>query len=308
MEAKVNYAIVGGFVLVLGAALVAGVLWLSSGGAYRKTYDTYYAYMKESVSGLSLDAPVRYRGVEIGRVRKIALAAEDIEQVELVMDIEQGTPVKMDTIAVLRVQGLTGIAYIELSGGHRDSPPLKALPGQTYPVIGTGPSLMLRLDATVTELLKNLTRASASINALANEDNRNAFKRTLADLEVLTRTLAARSGTIDAALVNAAQTLDKTARLADTVPRLVERVERSAEAFEKMSGEVSGASASVTRTSEKARDEVQQFAGETLPEIRQLVSEMRELSLSLRHVVDEVEQNPGVLLLGRPVKKRGPGE
>jgi phospholipid/cholesterol/gamma-HCH transport system substrate-binding protein len=41
MEAKVNYAIVGGFVLVLGAALVAGVLWLSSGGAYRKTYDTY---------------------------------------------------------------------------------------------------------------------------------------------------------------------------------------------------------------------------------------------------------------------------
>jgi methyl-accepting chemotaxis protein len=85
-------------------------------------------------------------------------------------------------------------------------------------------------------------------------------------------------------------------------------VERSAEAFEKMSGEVSGASASVTQTSEKTGDEVQRFAGETLPEIRQLVSEMRELALSLRHVVDEVEQNPGVLLFGRPVKKRGPGE
>ena len=94
------------------------MLWLSSGGAYRKAYDTYQAYMSESVSGLSLDAPVRYRGVEVGRVRKIALAPENIEQVQLTLDIERGTPVKEDTVAVLRVQGLTGIAYVELSGGQ----------------------------------------------------------------------------------------------------------------------------------------------------------------------------------------------
>ena len=64
MEAKVNFAIVGVFVLVLGAGLIAGVLWFSSGGTYRKAYDTYLTNMAESVSGLSLDAPVRYRGVE----------------------------------------------------------------------------------------------------------------------------------------------------------------------------------------------------------------------------------------------------
>ena len=69
MEEKVNFAIVGVFVLALGAALIAGVLWLSSGGAYRRAYDTYQTYMHESVSGLSRDAPVRYRGVEVGRVR-----------------------------------------------------------------------------------------------------------------------------------------------------------------------------------------------------------------------------------------------
>ncbi len=73
MEEKVNFAIVGVFVLGLGAALIAGVLWLSSGGAYRKAYDTYQTYMDESVSGLSRDAPVRYRGVEVGRVRRMAL-------------------------------------------------------------------------------------------------------------------------------------------------------------------------------------------------------------------------------------------
>jgi phospholipid/cholesterol/gamma-HCH transport system substrate-binding protein len=308
MDAKVNYAIVGGFVLVLGTALIAGVLWLSSGGASRKAYDTYRAYMKESVSGLSLDAPVRYRGVEIGRVRKIELAAEDIEQVQLTMDIERGTPVKTDTVAVLRVQGLTGIAYVELSGGHRDSPVLEAMPGQPYPVIGTGPSLMVRLDATLTALLANLTRTSERLNAVMDEDNRRAFKRALGDLEVLTRTIAARSGSIDAALANAARTLDSTARVAAEMPRLIDRLQRSADAFEKMSNEVAGAGASATRTLEATRGDVRHFAAETLPEVRQLVAEVRELTNSLRQVADQVEQNPSVLLFGKPTNKRGPGE
>lgn len=308
MEAKVNYAIVGAFVLVLGTALVAGVLWLSGGGFYRKAYDTYYVYMKESVSGLSLDAPVRYRGVEIGRVRRIALAPEDIEQVRLTMDIERGTPVKADTVAVLRVQGLTGIAYIELSGGYRDSPPLAAMPGQEYPVIGTGPSLMVRLDATLSTLAQNLTRTTESLNAVMDEGNREALKRTLAELEVLTRTVAARSAAIDQALLNAARTLDNTARVSAEMPRMIDSVQRSAQALEKMSNEVAGAGASARLVLEESRGDLRQFSGETLGEVRQLVAEMRELTGSLRQVAAEIERNPGVLLLGRSDSKRGPGE
>ena len=38
-----NYTLVGAFVLVLGAVLVAGVLWLASGGAWQKKYDLYLA-------------------------------------------------------------------------------------------------------------------------------------------------------------------------------------------------------------------------------------------------------------------------
>jgi len=308
MEAKVNYAIVGCFVLVLGAALIGGVLWLSSGGAYRKAYDTYQAYMQESVSGLSLDAPVRYRGVEVGRVRRIALAPEDIEQVQLTLAIERGTPVKEDTVAVLRVQGLTGIAYVELSGGHSDSRPLQARPNEAYPVIRTGPSLMVRLDATLTTLVANLTRTSENLNAVMDDANRHALKRTLADLETLARTLAGRSATIDAGIVNASHALESAARIAAELPRLVERVQRSAEAIEKMSNEVAGAGASVTRTVEATRGDVRQFTAATLPEAQQLVVEMRELTSSLRRVAGELEQNPSVLLFGKPAQKRGPGE
>ena len=278
MESKVNFAVVGAFVLILGALLIGGILWLSSGKSYRKAYDTYLIYMSESVSGLSLDAPVRYRGVQVGGVRRIALAPGNAEQVQLTLDIEHGTPVKQDTVATLRVQGLTGIAHVELSGDSRDAPPLKASPGEKYPVIRTGPSLMLRLDTAVTALLTNLNRSSENVNALLDEENRAALRRTLVNLERLSGTLA-----------NA------------ELPQLLKRIQRSADAFDRMANETARAGSSTANTIESVR-------AESLPEARQAITELRELTASLRRFSDALERNPGMLLQGRPAVPPGPGE
>lgn len=308
MEEKVNFAVVGVFVLVLGAALIGSVLWLSSGNSYRKDYDLYRTYMQESVSGLSLDAPVRYHGVEVGRVREIALAPENVEQVRLTLAIERGTPVKEDTVAVVQTQGLTGIAFVELTGGGRDSPPLRAQPGEEYPVIKAGPSLMTRLDSALTALLTNLNRTSENINALLDEDNRRAIKHALADIEVLSRTLAARSAAIDSSLTNAARAMENTARLSGELAQLAQRVQRSADAFDRMANELARAGAGASGVLNDARGGVQQFTGETLPEVHQLVTELRDLTGSLRRFSDQLEENPSALLYGKPAGKRGPGE
>ena len=304
MEEKINFTVVGAFVLALGAALISGVLWLSSGKSYRKNYDVYQTYMQESVSGLNLNAPVRYRGVEVGRVQKIALAPGNVEQVQLTLDIERDTPVKVDTVAVLQTQGLTGLAFVELTGGRRDSPALKAQTDENYPVIKAGSSLMTRLDSAVTTLLANLNRTSEKFNALMDDDNRRAVKNTLKDIEVLSRTLAARSTVIDASLTNAARTMENTARLTDELPMLAQRVQRSADAFDHMSKELAHAGASASST----LDNTKQFTSETLPEVHQLVIELRDLTGSLRHLSGELEQNPSVLLYGKPAAQRGPGE
>lgn len=297
MEEKVNFVVVGVFVLALGAALLGGVLWLGSGKTFRAAYDTYLTYMQDSVAGLNLNAPVRYRGVEVGHVQEIRLAPGNVEQVQLTLAIEQGVPVKVDTVAILKSQGLTGIAYVELTGGGRDSPPLKAPAEGGYAVIGSGPSLMTRLDMAVTALLTNLNRTSENLNALLDEHNRRAVKNTLADLAVLSHTLAARSATIDAGLADAAHTLRNTARASDELPDLARRIER-------MADELARAGASASNTLEGA----QQFSASTLPEVHQLVLELRELTASLRRVSEQLEQDPSVLLRGKPPAKPGPGE
>jgi len=307
MEAKVNLVAVGAFVLLLGAALIAGVLWLSSPKSYRKAYDTYVVYMSESVSGLSADAPVRYRGVEVGAVRRIALAPGNVEQVELTLDIERGTPVKQDTVAVLRTQGLTGIGHIELSGGSQAAAALEARPDEPYPVIRAGPSFMHRLDTEVSGLLASLNRSSESLNALLTQDNRRALGETLAHLEVLSRTLAARARTVDAAVASTAKTMENAARLTAELPQLVERMQRTAEAIERMANQGAQAGASTAAAMEGVRAEARQF-GEILPEAQGLIAELRELSASLKRFSGELEANPAVLIHGRPAAKPGPGE
>ncbi|BBI99484.1 ABC transporter substrate-binding protein [Ferrigenium kumadai] len=278
MESKVKFAVVGLFVLILGALLIGGVLWLSGGKSYGKSYDTYLVYMSESVSGLSQDAPVRYRGVQVGRVRHISLAPDNVELVKLTLDIERGTPVKQDTVAVLQVQGLTGIAHVDLSGGSRDSPPLKPWPDEEYPVIRTGPSLMLRLDNAVTALLTNLNRSSENINALLDQENRTALRHTLANLERLSGALAGAE-----------------------LPQLLQRLQRSADAFDRMANEAARAGASTADTADSVR-------AEALPEARQAIAELRELTSSLRRFSEALERNPGMLLQGRENVKPGPGE
>ena len=213
-----------------------------------------------------------------------------------------------DTVAVLRVQGLTGIAYVELSGGSQNSPELQARPGEAYPVIRSGPSLMVRLDSSITTLLTNLNRTSERLNALLDDDTRREFKQTLADLRVVSRTLAARSSTIDSSLANAARTLDNSARFSDDLPRLLERIQKSADGFDRMTREIASAGSGANATLAGARADLQQATAETLPDVRQLVVELRELTGSLRRFSGQLEQNPSLLLFGKPAPERGPGE
>lgn len=308
MESKVNFAVVGAFMVVLGAALIAGVLWLSSGKYIRVAYDRYVIYMNESVSGLNTDSPVRYRGVQVGRVRRIALAPGDGERVQLTIDVERGTPVKQDTVAILQSQWLTGTAHVELSGGSRKAPPLTARPDEEYPVIPSGPSLMLRLDTQVSALLENLNRSSERFNALLDERNRNTFKQMLANLEVLSRTLASRAAEIDSGVADAARTMQNTVRLTSELSQLVERVRRSADAFDQMTSEGARAGASAARAMESARIGIDEFSGRTLPQTQALVTDLRSLTASLKRFSDELERDPSALLRGRAPATPGPGE
>ena len=303
-----NYTLVGGFVLILVTALIAAALWLASGGALRKQYDLYLAIEDESVAGLNTNAPVKFNGVEVGKVRNIALDRSNPERVLLLLAIERGTPVKEDTLAVLKTQGLTGIAYVELGGSTAASPRQRATDGAAYPVIQTKPSLSTRLENVLTTVLTKLDRTSSNIDAILSDANREAFSRTLADMATVSRAVAARRDTIDAGIVSASRTFDHPAQATARLGPLIEQIGRSAQSIDQLGQSAAQASTRAGNTVDAVGADVQRFTAQSLPELQRLLAELNVLSASLRRLSEQTERNPSALILGRSPVPPGPGE
>ena len=317
-----NYALVGAFVLLLGGLLIAGLLWLAAGGALHKRHDLYLAIEEESVSGLNLNAPVKYYGVEVGKVRDIELDRSNPKRVRLLLAIERGTPIKQDTVAVLKTQGLTGIAYVELTGGTPESAVLTASATEPYPVIRTKESLSTRLENVLTSVLAKVDRTSANIDALLSDANRAAVSNALADVAALTKVLAARKDTIDAAVVSAGHALAGVDRLAtqlapaaQALGPLMARLGASADAVQALGQSASETSRQLGQVVLAAGADVhaasvdlQRFSADTLPEVQRLTGELSLMAGSLRRLSEQTERQPSSLLLGRTPRPPGPGE
>ena len=304
MEPKVNYVLVGAFVVLFGAILIVIVLWLVRGGPQRN-YRSYYAYFGESVSGINEDSVVRYKGIKVGRVRNMRLDPENPERVRLVLDIAEGTPIKEDTVASLATQGLTGLAFVELGGGTRDSPPLTPPPGQPYPVIKIKPSLPL--DQAASTLMSNLNEIASSLKDLTDDESRAAMRKTMVNLAELTAALIKREKELDKLFSSTDRTLENTREATEKLPALVSRVTETAAAVENMAQQITRTGKGVDSLLAGSQQDVQRFTNQTLSEAGLLIAEIRQLTERLQRLAQQVEQNPRSLLFGRRPTP-GPGE
>jgi len=293
MERQVNYAMVGLFVILLGSTWLAISLWLALGD-FATNYTRYHVFMDESVSGLHLDAPVKYRGVEIGRVRDIDLNPLVPEQVQLALDIEADVPIKEDTVAVLTVQGVTGIAFVDLTGGSLESPILEAEDDQPYPVIKTGPSFFFRLDQSGSELIANMNVLALGLAELLDDESKQAIKQAVLNIRDITAAIAGQKTELASSL--------------ESVPALLVQLDETARAFEQMAGKVAVTSDSINRYASNSGAGVQQFSQQTLPEFGALISELRRLADTMQGLGQRLEDDPRVLLYGRDLEAPGPGE
>ncbi len=327
MQSKVNYALVGLFVVLLGAAVLGSVFWLTLGGD-SKTFDRYRVYFRESVAGLNPKAIVRYRGVQVGQVESIRLDRNNSDQVDVVLNIERGTPIRRDTIATLSTRGLTGVAAVELSGGGQ-SLPLEKEDSQNLPVIQAGPSLVARLDDAFNNILTNVDSLSRRLERLLGDDNQIALTRTLQHLDTITGTVADRADSLRQTLANVETFTGTLAKRAERLGKALDQLAVTLESSGDLSGQLratlsdfrAGAQA-VRKTADTfnqtsldlsgmAKDgqrELQRLGQTTLPELNELLAQAGEMVTTLRQLAELLEQNPRALLLGKPSGRPGPGE
>jgi phospholipid/cholesterol/gamma-HCH transport system substrate-binding protein len=190
METRANYILIGIFTLLSILGTLAFFIWLAS-VQVNKQYQNY-GILLEDVSGLDPSGDVFFNGISVGRVIGLRIADEDPSKVFTTIEIEADTPIRSDTIAQLQSQGVTGVAYISLSGGTPSAPPLVEN-AQGWRVIPSRRSSLQSLVEDAPDLLEEATRLLEQFQVLTGPENQTYVTNIL-------RNLDASSGRLDQAL------------------------------------------------------------------------------------------------------------
>lgn len=307
MNTKSINIVAGLFIIVFATAFVWGVLWFSSGGP-RARYRAYEVYMTESVSGVSKDTSVTYLGVEVGRVKEVGVDPDNLRQVRLLLQVEEDVLIKTDTTATLNTRGLTGLAFVNLSGGSEESAPLEALAGAPYPVIKSKPSVLGHLDERLSKLVEDLIETSRRINAVFNTKNREALANSLEEMAGLMTALTRQAGTLSKTLKDLAVTAKNTREASAYLPEIVSQVNEDVKAMEDVVGQFAEAGDSFKQLIKTGGQDLQQFTTEALPEVDAMLRDLRQTAEHLKRTSASLERDPSQLFYGTPQPKPGPGE
>jgi phospholipid/cholesterol/gamma-HCH transport system substrate-binding protein len=303
MEREANYAAVGAFVLLVSVMAVLFVYWYSDSREHRD-YTRYEVYFEGSVSGLERGAPVRYLGVDIGRVYSMRIDPRDSSRVQVLVDIDSDAPVSARTVAELSLQGVTGLLYMDLTQDNGTRRLVKVVPSEKYPVIRSARSSFDVLLASLPDLVglasdvadraarmlsdKNIASIS---NALANIDKASAsLPQTTRDIQSLVADLRSATSEIRSVAQNA------NGVVATAGPELVSAMQRVRVVAENLSN----ASARLDHLVEDNRQDVRSFTREGLPELERFLREGRAAAREIRELSQSLRVDPSQLLYQPP--------
>jgi len=180
MYNKVGYTIVGLFVIIFGAGMIWFAFWLTKGTGDEK-FNLYKIHLIDSVTGLSKDAMVKLHGVNIGRVVRVAINPQNIEEVEIDVLVEGNIPIKEDMVAHTQMVGITGMLAIEIEGGTNEAKTLHA-----GDILNSKPSVLSTLSTYAEPMLKDISLLIKKTHRLFSDKNIKNIEKTLVNIEHFT--------------------------------------------------------------------------------------------------------------------------
>ena len=296
MENRAHALAAGLFTIVLGAALIVAVMWFNKDDIKLDRYDIVTT---QSVSGLKVEAAVRFRGVEVGRVTAIRIEPGIGGRIRIEIGVTSQTPITKATYAQLGYQGVTGLAFVTLND------------------TGTSKDFLLRADNEVPQLplraslldngedlLGSVSEIAGRVNALLGDENQKLVRHTLAGLDKATQRtadladqLAPGARSIPALVSDTRGAVQKADALLVNLNALTSRIDEKIEVLTRVANTVD----EVGGTARSVNDE-------TLPRLNALVDELSRETRALDRLLSTIGDHPQSIVFGAPPRRPGPGE
>ena len=309
METRAHHVIIGAFAIGVFVLALGFVLWLSK-SSIETEYALYDVVFTEAVTGLSKGGIVQYNGIKVGEVVQLSLAKDDPRKVIARIRLEGATPVKQDTRAKLGLMGVTGVAFIQLSGGSPSSPPLKPTADNPVPVIPSEESALSKLLASGSDIITSVNDLLLRANEVLSHENIDRISATLENLQGVTGTINAQRDDLSVALKQLASATDQLKRtlvtldaMATTTNDLMRNNARQVlESTNKALDSVNRVADATNALISDNRASISQFSDQGLRQLGPAIVELRETLRSLKQLSDRLEDSNS-LLLGRDQPK-----
>lgn len=287
MEKDSRYFVVGVFVTISLLALMMFVIWLA-GTHDSRNYERYTVYFRDPVSGLKGGAVVQYRGVDVGRVRDVKIAAERNDLIKVDIEVDDETPITASTEASLATQGLTGIVYIELTTKQNgEETPPRMVKGEEHLVIPGRGTQLSKLFQDIPAISKQILNLTEKVNQFVSEENLASMEQTFKNVEETTRNMN---------LLLSPENIENTSAAIRNLSQTSEGIDELVTRFNKTADEIDTAVGTLNSVLIDNRTDIDKFAGSGLRQITQMAEETREMAKSIRRLADTLKQEPSKLL------------
>jgi len=308
MENKAHALAAGAFVLVVAALLVAMAWWLSRDGGVRVNYELS---SRESVSGLNLQAAVRFKGVPVGKVTAINFDPKVPGNVLVRIAVDTTAPVTQATFATLGYQGVTGIAHVQLEDGPGPKTPLVSVDGE-IPRIPVRPGLMGRITDQGTQVLVQVEEATRRINKLLSPENQQLLMAVVGNAGDAARGYRQLADDLRTLL----QAPPGVAKV--TVPEVLNSTRGTLQSLQSTSGEArqtlqrlnepGGAVDKLAQGVDALAQSASTLNATTLPRLNRMSEDATRAARQLGRAAGNLSENPQSLLYGNGPVAPGPGE
>lgn len=308
METRSNHVLVGGVVLILLAVLALFMVWISRFGAEgKREYDILF---KQSVDGLAKGSAVNFSGVPIGQVKDIKLDAKSPEFVRVRVSVDDKTPILLGTTAA--IQGsFTGPSTVQLDGAQAGRPLIDCSNSACplgVPLIPAKPGGLGALLSNAPQLLERLTTLTERLTALLSDRNQASIAGILDNTNKLSKALSDRGPEIAATLAETRIAIQKAGVASQQIGELAATTNGLlANDVKPTLGNLNKAVASAQRSMDTldaaigdARPGLQSFSKQTIPELGQLIHDLRQMSQSLSSVAEKIDRGGAGSIVGSP--------
>lgn len=303
MERDAHYVAVGAFILLVVAMAIGFVLWYTDANDGRE-YGYYEIYFTGSVSGLDRGSPVRFLGVDVGRVRRLAIDSSDATRVRVVVEVDQAAPISAATRASLGLQGVTGLLYVNLKEASDVDRSAPLTQGDQYPVIEAVESDFDAFLASLPELMGRANTLLERVSRVVSDENLAGIADTIKGMRDTMATMPQTAKDVQQLVVELRSTVAELHGASESLRAMTTdarpEVQTALARMNDIAGNLADASKRIDTFTQKSEVQLGNFTEQGLFELERLMRETRQAAREFRDLSRSLQENPSQILYEPP--------